>query len=78
MKKLLGILMIAVLISACGIFGGATKIAPTEAPPPTEMPTEIVEPTAEPVDTDTPEPEPTIRTNPSGAFTNHRRSDHHS
>jgi len=64
MKKLLGILMIAILISACGILGGTNKIVPTEGPPteipPTEVPTEIVEPTAMPADTDTPEPEPTL------------------
>jgi hypothetical protein len=60
MKKFLGILVITVLISACGIFGGATKVAPTEGPPPTEVPIDTVEPTAAPVDTDTPEPTATL------------------
>jgi len=63
MKKLLGILMIAILISACGILGGTKKIVPTEAPPtevPIEVPTEIVEPTAVPADTGTPEPGPPL------------------
>jgi len=61
MKKLLGILMIAILISACVIGGGTKTVVPTEVPP-TEplVPTEIVEPTAVPVDTDTPVPEPTL------------------
>ena len=62
MKKLLGILMIAILISACGILGVTKKVPPTEIPMdfPTMVPTETMEPTVVPADTGTPEPGPPL------------------